>query len=428
MKLMSKQRPSRNSPDSGKLSETVHWSCRIFRNSYTRSGRHIRLKGWSVKIQHQSQRHTFSLSGKTKKEAAIEAGAIYDAILAKGWDEALRDHHCRRKDSRNFSKNGMRYWKERLLLRRYRFSGSRESDQDLATAIDHNGMQHLFLLGTPDADAAAIKAQTIYRMIAERGWSVACKRFSRELIVGLEWCANPILWTYTTIHTLMAKSTGADTAKINPNLQRVLLIERDEGTRRALAWCIRQQACLSEAICDTAESFARALTSHKPHAVLLNRNLAGRLGLHSTGQIAVLEQGPLVLMYSVYSEGNHMFVSTPGGAESYLLKRVAPGHLLDPILKMDDRTDVSNENLTLRIRSHFEGSQQAHHHPDDPGLAKLTRREREVLALLSKGRVDKEIAQALGISAWTVHGHIKNIFERLKVRTRTEAVVRYLEK
>jgi DNA-binding NarL/FixJ family response regulator len=133
-------------------------------------------------------------------------------------------------------------------------------------------------------------------------------------------------------------------------------------------------------------------------------------------------------MYSVYSEGNHMFVSTPGGAESYLLKRVVPEHLLDPILKMDDRTDVSNENLTRRIRSYFEGSQQAHHHPDDPGLAKLTRREREVLALLSKGRVDKEIAQALGISAWTVHGHIKNIFERLKVRTRTEAVVRYLEK
>jgi DNA-binding NarL/FixJ family response regulator len=428
MKLMSKQRPSKKSPDSGKLPETVHWRCRIFKNSYTRSGRRIRLKGWSVKIQHQSQRHTFSLSGKTKKQAVIEATAIYDIILAKGWDEAVHEHQCRRRDSGNFSENGVRYRKERLLLRRYRFPGSGESDQDLATAIDHNGTQHLFLLGTPDADAAAIKAQTIYRMIAERGWSVACKRFSRELIVGLEWCANPILWTYTTIHTLITKSTGADAAKINPNLQRVLLIERDEGTRRALAWCIRQQAWLSEATCDTVESFTRALTSQKPHIVLLNRNLAGRLGLHSTGQIAVLGQGALVLMYSVYSEGNHMFVSTPGGAESYLLKRVVPEHLLDPILKMDDRTDVSNENLTRRIRSHFEGSQQAHHHADDPGLAKLTRREREVLALLSKGRVDKEIAQALGISAWTVHGHIKNIFERLKVRTRTEAVVRYLEK
>jgi DNA-binding NarL/FixJ family response regulator len=428
MKKVSKQRPSKNSAEIEKLSKTARQRCRIFKNSYTRNGRRIRLKNWSVKIQHQSQRHTFSLSAKTKKEATIEAGAIYNSILAKGWDALQRDHKRRRSDNGIFSKNGVRYWKERLLLRRYRFPGSGESDQDLATAIDHNGTQHLFLLGTPDADAAAIKAQTIYRMITTRGWSAACERFSRELIVGLEWCSNPILWTYTTIHTLVAKGEGENTAKNNLNLPRVLLIERDEGTRRALAWCIKQQACLLEAMCDTAESFARALSFHKPHVVLLNRNLAGRLGLHSTGQIAVLGQGALVLTYSVYSEGNHMFVSTPGGAESYLLKRVAPEHLLDPILKMDDRTDVTNENLTLRIRSHFEGLQQAHHHPDDPGLAKLTRREREVLALLSKGRVDKEIAQALGISAWTVHGHIKNIFERLKVRTRTEAVVRYLEK
>lgn len=428
MKRVSKQRPSKNSAEIDKLSETALRRCRIFKNSYTRNGRRIRLKDWSVKIQHQGQRHTFSLSAKTKKKAAVEARSIYDAILAKGWNEVLRDHQDQRRAGGNFLENGVRYWKERLLLRRYRFPGSGESDRDLATVIDHNGMQHLFLLGTPDADAAEIKAQIIFRMIAARGWSAACERFSRELIVGLEWCANPILWTYTTIHTLVAKGADANTAKINPNLQRVLLIEHDEGTRRALAWCIKQQASLSEATCDTAESFAGALTSQKPHIVLLNRNLAERLGVHSAGQIAVLERGALVLTYSVYSEGNHMFVSTPGGAESYLLKRVIPEHLLDPILKMDDRTDVSNENLTLRIRSHFEGLQQAHHHPEDPGLAKLTRREREVLALLSKGRVDKEIAQALDISAWTVHGHIKNIFERLKVRTRTEAVVRYLEK
>jgi len=51
-----------------------------------------------------------------------------------------------------------------------------------------------------------------------------------------------------------------------------------------------------------------------------------------------------------------------------------------------------------------------------------------VMVLLSKGSVDKEIAQALGISVWTVHGHIKSIFERLQVHTRTEAVVRFLEK
>jgi DNA-binding NarL/FixJ family response regulator len=51
-----------------------------------------------------------------------------------------------------------------------------------------------------------------------------------------------------------------------------------------------------------------------------------------------------------------------------------------------------------------------------------------VLSHLSKGYVDTEIAQAMGISAWTVRGHVKTIFEQLNVRTRTETVIRYLEK
>lgn len=425
---MSKQRPSKPFPGGGRLPEDVYWQCRVFRNSYTRGGRRIRLKGWSVKIQHQGKRHTFSLSARRKEEAAIEARAIHDRILAGGWEETAGVHSHKKGNGAEFRKNDVRYWKERLLLRHYRFSGSTESDQDLAASIDHAGVRYLFLLGTPDADAAAARAQGIYRMITGRGWEAACERFSRELIVGLEWCANPILWTYTTIHTLVAKGAGAEAAGANPDLQRVLLVESDAGTRRALAWCISRQAWLWETACDTEESLARAIALHRPHVVFLNRNLAGRLGFYSPGQITAMGKGVLALTYSVYSEGNHMFVSTPGGAESYLLKRVAPDHLLDPVLKLAGRTDVSSDNLVLRVRSQFDGLHQSQNHPGASGLAKLTRREREVLALLSKGCVDKEIAQGLGISAWTVHGHIKNIFERLNVRTRTEAVVRYLEK
>ncbi len=85
-------------------------------------------------------------------------------------------------------------------------------------------------------------------------------------------------------------------------------------------------------------------------------------------------------------------------------------------------------DLLARAKSYFKQLLQPRSNHMASAIGRLTRRESEVLALLSKGCVDKEIAQALGISAWTVHGHIKNIFERLQVRTRTEAVVRYLEK
>jgi DNA-binding NarL/FixJ family response regulator len=61
-------------------------------------------------------------------------------------------------------------------------------------------------------------------------------------------------------------------------------------------------------------------------------------------------------------------------------------------------------------------------------VAQLTRREQDVLDLLSKGYVDKEIAPALGISSWTVHEHLKRIFDKLQVHSRTEAVLAYLQK
>jgi DNA-binding CsgD family transcriptional regulator len=61
-------------------------------------------------------------------------------------------------------------------------------------------------------------------------------------------------------------------------------------------------------------------------------------------------------------------------------------------------------------------------------MAKLTPREHEILVLLAKGYLAKEIADSLGISIWTVHGHAKSIFEKLNVHTRTEAVVKFLQK
>jgi DNA-binding NarL/FixJ family response regulator len=123
-----------------------------------------------------------------------------------------------------------------------------------------------------------------------------------------------------------------------------------------------------------------------------------------------------------------MFVSTPGGAEGYVLKRVRPTNALDPMLASLNHPKTPAEDHMVPVKNFFKGLLRPSPGKNTDALATLTPRENEVLLLLSKGCVDKEIAQAMGISAWTVHGHIKKIFERLHVRTRTEAVVRYLEK
>ncbi|MGH9679158.1 MAG: LuxR C-terminal-related transcriptional regulator [Candidatus Acidiferrales bacterium] len=329
---------------------------------------------------------------------------------------------------KNISRTDARYWRQRLLLRRYRFPASTESEQDLAAFVDHAGMGYFFPLGTADVERAAERACQIHQMAAKQGWNSACRQFSRELIVSFEWCMNPVLWTYTTIHTLVGKQLESDSTPVNSSRQCILVVELDDGIRRALCWSVNRQAGFFSVPCNSAGSFTRALESQKPRMVLLNRNMAGRIGFKSAGTVAAIRPGMPALTYSVHVDGDQMFVSTPGGASGYLVKRVMPDRLLEPILKVANRSELMTEDFPQRIKYYFQELLQLHSSHDNLALAKLTRREREVMELLSKGCVDKEIAQAMGISVWTVHGHIKNIFERLQVRTRTEAVIRYLEK
>jgi DNA-binding NarL/FixJ family response regulator len=331
---------------------------------------------------------------------------------------------------RKISKADARYWRERLILRRYRFPASGESEQDFVALIDYSGRGYFFPLSTSDVDAAADKACRIYQMVMKEGWTATCRHFSRELTVSFEWCMSPVLWTYTTIHTLVGNHIGSDSnlSRANPNRQRVLVVETDVGIRRALCWSIDHQAGFVSVPCDSPASFSQALTLHKPHMVLLNRNLAGRIGFKSAGTVSSIQPGLPALTYSIYVDGDQMFVSTAGGAGGYLVKRVKPDRLLEPILRIARPSELMSQDLLLRVKYYFQELLQLRSGHDTPALATLTNRERELLELLSKGCVDKEIAQALGISVWTVHVHIRNIFERLHVRTRTEAVIRYLEK
>jgi DNA-binding NarL/FixJ family response regulator len=208
----------------------------------------------------------------------------------------------------------------------------------------------------------------------------------------------------------------------------VLIVETDAGLRRALAWCINRQPGFCAIACESPEAFAQASATHKPRLVLLNRNLAKRMGIKFSGGLTPLSAGALALAYSVSVDGDRMFVSTPGGAEGYLLKRVNPANVLDPLLQAGKFSDASAEDPLAPVKFFFRRLLRSRSGQHFEALAKLTPRENEVLLLLSKGGVDKEIAQAMGISVWTVHGHIKKIFERLSVHTRTEAVIRYLEK
>ena len=323
-----------------------------------------------------------------------------------------------------------RFWKEQLLLRRYRFPAAGEPEKSFAVRIGHAGIGYFFPLGTGELEAAARMACQIYCTIVKQGWEAAGKLFPRELIVSFEWSANPILWTYTTVHTLVVRLADIATTpvRVRADLQRVLIVETDAGLRRALEWCINRQPGFCAIACESPETFASAAATHKPRLVLLNRSLAERMGIEFSGGLTPLKSGVLALAYSVSVDGDHIFVSTPGGAEGYMLKRVNPTSLLDQMLPPGNISGTDAEAHLAPAKLFFKGLLRPRSGQHVAALAKLTPRENEVLLLLSKGCVDKEIASAMGISVWTVHGHVKKIFERLSVWTRTEAVIRYLEK
>jgi len=230
------------------------------------------------------------------------------------------------------------------------------------------------------------------------------------------------------VHSMIAPLASENSSRSIADAARVLIVEGDAGIRRTLEWCVNQQRGFRGIAC-SSEMFSKAVEQHRPQMIFINRNLAASLGFGSVGSIAPLRPGIPAVSYSVVAEGDQLFVSTPGGAGGYFLTRVSPAKLLDPVINVSNPGNFSASELLPRVKSYFKNLlQPRHEHEATSGLSRLTRREHEVLALLSKCCVDKEIAQALGISVWTVHGHVKNIFERLQVRTRTEAVVRYLAK
>ncbi|PYI83693.1 MAG: hypothetical protein DME26_14590 [Verrucomicrobia bacterium] len=208
------------------------------------------------------------------------------------------------------------------------------------------------------------------------------------------------------------------------------IIEADDTIRRALADCVNQHSSFScnPGFAGTQEGF-REFRDRAPRLVLINRLLTTGARIESSAQLSKLPTEMPKLVYSVYEDSDQLFKATPGGASGYLLKRTTPDKLLEPIARLASGENFSPKLISFHIRQYFrEVIDSLPTVETSPDLAKLTQREQEILNLLSKGYVDKEIADALRISIWTVHGHMKNIFEKLDVHTRTEAVVKYLHK
>ena len=132
--------------------------------------------------------------------------------------------------------------------------------------------------------------------------------------------------------------------------------------------------------------------------------------------------------YGIYQDSDHIFITLSGVTAGYIFRRRKPHELFEPIRGALRQRVLSAREVSLQIRDYFQSLFGFSPGDEPPGLPSLTAREQEILNHVSKGFLDKEIAGALSISVWTVHNHLKHIYEKLNVHTRTEAVLKYLQK
>ena len=419
---MSKQRPSQSDP----APSLSPWLGRVFHNTYTRKGRRIALRGWSVKLQHDGQRRTFALLSRSKQAAAAEARAIHDALSVEGWQEvAQRYGRCA---GQPFPKTDVRYWRQRLLYRNHPELSADGSQHELSVRIDHAGAGWYFPLTFEESEGAARRALEIYSTVIKGGWEKALSMFSREVTIAFHWGQDPLLWTYVTLHTLVEADTHSGGGERKHGMGRIRVIEGDPGVRRALERCLREGDVEDPAHAN--QTGCRQRSAVGPTLLcLVNRDLAGKRGLAGLGRAGGSLKGVPALTYSVHPDSEELFALTPGGLSGYVLKRVKPTHIMEPAGDVLTNGRISVGMLGHEARGYFQRLLETSSASETSNLtSRLTRREHDVLELLSKGCVDKIIAQVLGISTWTVHEHVKRIFEKLKVHSRTEAVLAYFQK
>ena len=199
-----------------------------------------------------------------------------------------------------------------------------------------------------------------------------------------------------------------DNEKLRGTLARVL--DRAEGFR-----CVSHYA--------NAEDAVKDLPQVRPDVVLMDINLPGMNGVQCVQQLKKLMPQIQIIMLTVYEDTENIFSALQAGANGYLLKRTTSKELLEAITEVHR----GGSPMTMHIARKVVQSLQQTAATAQPA-ENLSEREQQVLDLLSQGLMYKEIAEKLGISYETVHTYVRRIYEKLQVRTRTEAVAKFLRR
>ncbi len=200
------------------------------------------------------------------------------------------------------------------------------------------------------------------------------------------------------------------------------IVEDDAQTRKILAgWISRDPGFQLAGEWSDAESALAPLTQIKPGVVLMDINLPGMTGVEAVRKLKPLLPETQFVMLTVYEDTDHIYDALAAGATGYLLKETPRAELLKALEDVSGGGSPMTSNIARKVVQSFRHTPPAAVAPGQ----ELSPREQEVLDLLARGYLYKEISDRLGISVPTVNTYVRRVYEKLHVRSRAQAVAKY---
>jgi DNA-binding NarL/FixJ family response regulator len=203
---------------------------------------------------------------------------------------------------------------------------------------------------------------------------------------------------------------------------RVSIVEDAEEIRESLAVLLRSSEGFSlQGTYGSAEAALEKVPLSRPDVLLMDINLPGMSGIDCVRKLKLENPDLQVIMLTVYEDPAAIFDSLSAGASGYLLKRTTPDKILEAIRDVSRGGAPMSSQIARKVVQSFST-------PSAEPSQGLTTREHEIVGLLARGYRYKEIGEALHISVETVRSHLHKVYEKLHVRSRTEAVRKYFQR
>ncbi len=197
---------------------------------------------------------------------------------------------------------------------------------------------------------------------------------------------------------------------------KIGIVEDEQQIRDGISMLINgSEGFVCEHTFESAEEASEKIPLLGLDVVLMDIHLPGKSGIECITELKPLCPDTQFLIFTSYEDSESVFNALKAGATGYLTKTTQPSKILDALVDIHKGGSPMSSNIARKIVSSFSSGHNTE-------LQKLSHREKEILDLLTKGLRYKEIADKLFLSTETVRTHIRNIYEKLQVNSRTDAI------